>query len=593
MGRIVVAVDFGTSRTAYATSQEGLEQEDIEIGVPEGAGHVSIHDAKTPTSVLLDPQGRKVVSFGYKAEEEYVTQPENDGLLFQRAKMVLHQPANDEPLAQAANGKKLKLSVLLAKTMEYIKNDVVGKLNQAKGLRVTAADIVWVLTVPAIWNDWAKAMMRGAAYEAGMVCDRQSANVVFALEPECVCISVQAEEALGVIWDVGQKILILDCGGGTVDVTAHEIAATQPLQLKELIVPDGGDLGSTKVDDRFYEFFQELVGSHRFDKLRRATAFLSLARNWEDRKVTFTGKDKEEGSEGCSHISVGDVLLELDIPREEWSKLVSRWNSRHPDRQAMVRGRAGLALSFSLMLSFFQEPVRRIVSKLKEVISRNKKSLEGLDYIVVAGGFARSPVLMNSLRQSFNDTITHIVVSRHPDLAIVRGAAAFGARKSVFQSRKAKYTYGVDTFRLFDQLNPQHMSHSDRKSVASDGKLRLHIFSAHGRIGDDIGTGKKPHSQEYHALTEAQTTVKFAVLVTKSRDVFLHDEKGVQELCHCNLEVDKSLPLEQRRFQVEFSFSGTETKCRFYKFDGREFVHAKELLVTFPREVHWLSRDVA
>ena len=82
MGRIVVAVDFGTSRTAYATTQEGLEQEDIEVGVPEGAGHVSVHDAKTPTNVLLDPQGRCVVSYGYKAEEDYMAHPDKRWTVF-------------------------------------------------------------------------------------------------------------------------------------------------------------------------------------------------------------------------------------------------------------------------------------------------------------------------------------------------------------------------------------------------------------------------------------------------------------------------------------------------------------------------------
>ena len=39
-----------------------LEQEDVEIGVHEGAGHVSIHDANTPTNVFLDPYGKRAVS---------------------------------------------------------------------------------------------------------------------------------------------------------------------------------------------------------------------------------------------------------------------------------------------------------------------------------------------------------------------------------------------------------------------------------------------------------------------------------------------------------------------------------------------------
>ena len=385
MGRIVVAVDFGTSRTAYATTQEGLEQEDIEIGVPEGAGHVSVHDAKTPTNVLLDPYGQRVVSYGYKAEEDYMAHPDNNGLFFQRSKMSLHRSSSDDPFVEAANGKMLRISNVLNKTLEYIKNDVLVKMNRGKNLFVSATDITWVLTVPAIWNDWAKSMMRRAAHEGGLISQRQSENLLFALEPECVCISVQSEEALGVIWEVRQKILILDCGGGTVDITAHEIAAAKPLQLKELIAPDGGDFGATKVYDRFYDFFQKLVGLHRFQKLRRSETFLSLARNWEDIKVTFTGRNTENDNDSCSRISVGDVLLDLAISRKEWSNMVAQWKSRYPDKQVAVRGKAGLALSFSLMMSFFQEPVQRIVAKLKGVFSRNERSLKDLNWIVAAG----------------------------------------------------------------------------------------------------------------------------------------------------------------------------------------------------------------
>ena len=592
MGRIVVAVDFGTSRTAYATTQEGLEQEDIEIGVPEGAGHVSVHDAKTPTNVLLDPQGRWVVSYGYKAEQDYMAQPDNDGLFFQRSKMSLHRPASDDPFVQAANGKKLRISIVLTRALEHIKKDVISKLNRGKNLCVSSTDITWVLTVPAIWNDWAKAMMRKAAHNAGVISEKQSEHLLFALEPECVCISVQSEEALGVIWEVHQKILILDCGGGTVDITAHEIAAAKPLQLKELIAPDGGDLGATKVDDRFYDFFQELVGLHRFQKLRKSETFLSLARNWEDIKVTFTGRNTENDDDSCSRISVGDVLLELEISRKEWSNLVAQWNSRHPDKQAAVRGKAGLALSFNLMMSFFQEPVQRIVAKLKDVLWQNRNSLRDLSWIVVAGGFARCPILIDRLRENFNSTTAKIAVSQHPDLAIVKGAAAFGARKSIFKSRKARYTYGISSCVQFDPCDSQHRLHESRKYWGSDGQCWLKTFSIHGRIGDDISVGSQGYRGGYSPLTEIQKSITFPVLVTKSKEVFLDDEAGIQELCSCTLSIDRSLPFDARKFEVEFSFSGTETICRVKKFNGHEYVQAKDMHVEFPREVHWLSRDL-
>lgn len=587
MGRVVVAVDLGTSRTAYATTHEGLEPEDIEVETPEGAGHVSVHDSKTPTDVLFDGDGQCVLSYGWTAEQDYAAQIDGVGLFFRRFKMALHRPSSDDPTIAAANGKVLKLAMVLAKALEYVKNHATRKLNQRKGLCIAATDVTWVLTVPAIWNDWAKAMMRTAAYDAGLIPGKQSMNLLFALEPECVSISAQTDEALGYSWDIGQKILILDCGGGTVDITAHQIADTSPLRLEELITPDGGNLGATKVDDRFYEFFEELIGKDRFQRLRKAAAFLPLIRSWEDRKVTFTGREAERQDDWCSHMSIADALLELEICSEELTKLVSHWNGQHPDKRVAVRGKAGLALSFNLMLSFFKEPVWKIVAKINSVISHNQ-ALEGLNYVVVAGGFGRSPILIDRLRQHFEGTATRVVVSRDPDLAVVKGAAAFAARRNIIKSRKAKYTYGVYMSVEYNPKIPLHKRHEASKYLEMNGKWCLAVFSIHGRIGDDISVDRKPWRQQYYPASKDQEVITFRVLVTKAASVFLYSEPGVRELCRCDLKVNTSLPMDQRFIEVEFSFSGTETMCRFYRHNGGEFVLAQEMDVKFPSDVHWI-----
>lgn len=272
--------------------------------------------------------------------------------------------------------------------------------------------------------------------------------------------------------------------------------------------------------------------------------------------------------------------------------MLTRWDSRNPDKQAAVRGKTGLALSFNLMLSFLKEPVQRIVGKLKHVFLQNEKSLKGLSCIVAAGGFARCPLLIDMLRESFNTT-TKVVVSQHPDLAIVRGTAAFGARKSIFMSRKARYTYGVGSGIRFDPTDSQHRLHESRKVMETDGKWWLGIFFIHGRRGDDIGGESQSYRPKYFPRSEAPKSVRFPVLVTKSKKVFMEDEEGVQELCSCTLPVDMSMPFDDRRFEIEFSFSVTETVCRVYKFNGHEYVQAKEMNVVFPREVHWVGRDVS
>ncbi|CAN0415226.1 unnamed protein product, partial [Discosporangium mesarthrocarpum] len=93
------------------------------------------------------------------------------------------------------------------------------------------ADIVWVLTVPAIWDDCAKNLICQASHMAELVASS-----------EADCVTVSAKERPKLCW-AGVKFMIVDCGGGTVDATTHEVLGTFPLRLRELSPPVGGPCG--------------------------------------------------------------------------------------------------------------------------------------------------------------------------------------------------------------------------------------------------------------------------------------------------------------------------------------------------------------
>ncbi|KAH3836420.1 heat shock 70 kDa protein 12A-like [Dreissena polymorpha] len=95
--------------------------------------------------------------------------------------------------------------------------------NQVAGLKPD--DVHWVLTVPALWNDSAKHFMRLAALQAGISADK----LTLALEPEaaslnCRHITVQKVGDTNISkFQPGKKYLVLDAGGGTIDITVHEV----------------------------------------------------------------------------------------------------------------------------------------------------------------------------------------------------------------------------------------------------------------------------------------------------------------------------------------------------------------------------------
>ena len=88
----------------------------------------------------------------------------------------------------------------MRRLLEWVKESALRQLSSRIGVRAgpgggaaagpPPASITWVLTVPAIWTEGAKAFMRAAAEEAGLVGRGADGDrLVFALEPEAAAIA--------------------------------------------------------------------------------------------------------------------------------------------------------------------------------------------------------------------------------------------------------------------------------------------------------------------------------------------------------------------------------------------------------------------
>ena len=60
--------------------------------------------------------------------------------------------------------------------------------------------------------------------------------------------------------------IIVDVGGGTVDVSAHRVSTTPILSVEELHHPVGNDWGGLQVNTSFSDFLQKLVKDRHFTR---------------------------------------------------------------------------------------------------------------------------------------------------------------------------------------------------------------------------------------------------------------------------------------------------------------------------------------
>lgn len=84
--------------------------------------------------------------------------------------MNLHNQFEIDPEVSAANDNgSLPLSRVIQKSFELIKNKVMRTL-MIRGIIIhnDPFNLIWSLTVPAIWTDVAKSIMREAAYNGNI-----------------------------------------------------------------------------------------------------------------------------------------------------------------------------------------------------------------------------------------------------------------------------------------------------------------------------------------------------------------------------------------------------------------------------------------
>lgn len=66
-------------------------------------------------------------------------------------------------MIKAANGKQMKALDVFTASLKFLKDHFIKNINNRNANNITVDKVRWVLTVPAIWNDPAKQLMREAA----------------------------------------------------------------------------------------------------------------------------------------------------------------------------------------------------------------------------------------------------------------------------------------------------------------------------------------------------------------------------------------------------------------------------------------------
>lgn len=283
----------------------------------------------------------------------------------------------------------------------------------------------FVNTVPAIWSDAAKWITRLCAKNAGfgdepMIVNEPEAAVFYGLS------TIVPQELV-----VGDKFVVIDAGGGTIDLISYMIETLDTnIKVREVVRGAGKVAGGVYVDELFSEYLTK-----RFSKCRSwAPEVLEFAReHFELRtKVDFDGQED-------------DYLVPVPGLFENAHMGVKRGQVRIPCQD---------------MKDIFEPVIAEIIDVLEDQMAE----MDGVPRaVLLVGGFGQSPYLLARIRAVLDPSIK-ILLPAHARTAVCRGAAMKGVAdvmqnlsKIAIGSRIARKSYGLSISTSFEAR--KHLAH--------------------------------------------------------------------------------------------------------------------------------------
>lgn len=324
-------------------------------------------------------------------------------------------------------------------------------------------NIRYYLTVPAIWNDAGKAATRAAAIQAGFLRDENDNRLTLVTEPEAAALFCSKAGLLNL--KIHDAVLIVDCGGGTVDLIAYEVEEENPFSVSECTAGSGDSCGSTALNRNFSNILRTKIR-----KMKLPDGSRTAGRVYAKCIMDFENRIKADFRNNNQKWAV-DVGIEAEFPDAGIEEGYMTFTNEE-------------------ILQCFEPVVNRILELVRNQIIAIQAQNRTLQNVLVVGGFGASEYLFQQIKLHVPPQFQAKVVRPMDSVAaIVKGAVTAGITERVVTSRVARRHYLMATLQPFKEGH-----HPEAYRVPSlDGKDRCkftrQIFVQKGqrvKIGEPV-----------------------------------------------------------------------------------------------------------
>ncbi|KAK4154993.1 hypothetical protein C8A00DRAFT_13902 [Chaetomidium leptoderma] len=569
---VIVGIDFGTTYSGVAfTWSKKIERMEV-ISSWDAELHSSSDEEKTPTAISFG--SKRKVSWGYSIpldakqarwfkllliDDKDLPADVRKSTKIKEARAYLKKH-NKTPIAVIADFLRLLWNHCNQRITETVSRNLV---NYSK--------FHIVITLPAIWPDYARGRMREAVGQAGMLGERVAGETTlsFISEPEAAALATLSDMEDRRDIEAGDSFVVVDCGGGTVDLISYEVISTGPMVVRECVKGQGGLCGAVFVDEAFLKVLKQKFGGKAWDKMKAQTRCRLVHDDWEHGiKPTFNGQKQ---------------TWVINMPFE------------CIDLKAIKAGFTlpKITLTADDIRGAFDPTVEKIRAMVDEQVAAVKLKKEaGPKYVIMVGGFGRCKYLFTSLKEHFEDGI-EVLQSRGsgPWTAICRGAVIHAANiqglptfSVDIQARVARAKYGVPcNVEWCPETHDPRDKAWDEDCQEWDARDQMEWFL---KIGDDMSTNKPVRFPFWsmYAAEEATTTRLSETIYTSANSPSPKrlGDNNVVELCTISWDTKldiSSLPtftnslgkvFHELVFEVEMTCAGGSLDFAIYHNGKRQ-----------------------
>jgi len=208
--KICVSIDFGTSGTGYAYSFVDDKTHSVFTNLKWEGRHENC--AKTLSQIVY--KNDKPVSYGFPALKMMTEISEEEELQFhilKYFKMDLFKSTDGFVTDPNAPEGKYKVIDVIVDYLKLFFEKIKKTLNELKIFDME--EIVWCLTIPAIWKDEQKEVMKIVAERVGLVKSKNDPDLLLILEPEAAaayCLHMMKDQGSPIKF--GETFIVVDAG---------------------------------------------------------------------------------------------------------------------------------------------------------------------------------------------------------------------------------------------------------------------------------------------------------------------------------------------------------------------------------------------